>query len=143
MRPFPSFPLPFSVVCILFCCFDHLLHSLLFASELFLHYTNTFTPTISGCVLCVCILSRFSHVQLFATPWTVTTRLLGPWDSPGKNTGVACHTLLQESSQPRDGTGSPTFAGRCFTTEPAGKLPVHTTCHRLLGQHFPKHIVPQ
>ena len=23
------------------------------------------------------------------------TRLLGPWDSPGKNTGVGCHFLLQ------------------------------------------------
>ena len=23
------------------------------------------------------------------------TRLPGPWDSPGKNTGVACHFLLQ------------------------------------------------
>ena len=24
-----------------------------------------------------------------------TTRLLSPWDSPGKNTGVGCHALLQ------------------------------------------------
>ena len=23
------------------------------------------------------------------------TRLLSPWDSPGKNTGVGCHALLQ------------------------------------------------
>ena len=23
------------------------------------------------------------------------TRLLGPWDSPGKNTGVGCYSLLQ------------------------------------------------
>ena len=29
-------------------------------------------------------------------------RLLCPWDSPGKNTGVGCHTLLQRSSQFRD-----------------------------------------
>ena len=34
-----------------------------------------------------------SSVRLFATPWT--TRLLGPWDFPGKNTGVGCHFLLQ------------------------------------------------
>ena len=27
--------------------------------------------------------------------WTVVTRLLCPWDSPGKNTGVCCHFLLQ------------------------------------------------
>ena len=41
---------------------------------------------------CVFVLS---HVQLFATPWTVATRLLCPWDSPGKNTGVGSHSLLQ------------------------------------------------
>ena len=32
------------------------------------------------------------------------TRLLSPWDSPGKNTGVGCHVLLQGISQPRDQT---------------------------------------
>ena len=31
-------------------------------------------------------------------------RLLCPWDSPGKNTGVGCHFLLQGSSWPRDQT---------------------------------------
>ena len=36
-----------------------------------------------------------SRVGLFATPWTVAPRLLCPWDSPGKNTGVGCHFLLQ------------------------------------------------
>ena len=29
------------------------------------------------------------------TPWTVATRLLCPWNSSGKNTGVGCHFLLQ------------------------------------------------
>ena len=42
-----------------------------------------------------CVLSRFSHVQLFAIPWIVATRLLCPWGSPGKNTGVSGHVLLQ------------------------------------------------
>ena len=27
--------------------------------------------------------------------WTVAHRLLCPWDSPGKTTGVGCHVLLQ------------------------------------------------
>ena len=36
-----------------------------------------------------------SRVQLFATPWS-PTRLLCPWDFPGKNTGVGCHFLLPE-----------------------------------------------
>ena len=29
------------------------------------------------------------------TPWRQPTRLPRPWDSPGKNTGVGCHCLLQ------------------------------------------------
>ena len=39
-----------------------------------------------------------------AALWTVVTRLLCPWNSPGQNTGVGCHALLQGSSQPRDRT---------------------------------------
>ena len=30
-----------------------------------------------------------------AAPWSVATRLLCPWDSPDKNTGVGCQVLLQ------------------------------------------------
>ena len=36
-------------------------------------------------------------------------------DSPGKNTGVGCHALLQGSSQPRDWTKVSHIAGRFFT----------------------------
>ena len=36
-----------------------------------------------------------SHVRLFVTLWTVGARLLCPWDSPGKNTGMGCHATLQ------------------------------------------------
>ena len=32
---------------------------------------------------------------LSATPWAVTARLLCPWNSPGKNTGVGSHSLFQ------------------------------------------------
>ena len=32
----------------------------------------------------------------FLTPWTVAHRLLCPWNSPGKNTRVGSHALLQE-----------------------------------------------
>ena len=44
----------------------------------------------------MCCAESLSHVQLFATPWSC-----GPpdssvhGDSPGKNTGVGCHALLQ------------------------------------------------
>ena len=41
------------------------------------------------------LLSRVSHVQLCATHRWQPTRLCRPWDSPGKNTGVGCHFLLQ------------------------------------------------
>ena len=42
-----------------------------------------------------CVLSRFSHVWLFATPGLQPTRLFCPWGSSGKNTRVGCHVLLQ------------------------------------------------
>ena len=41
------------------------------------------------------VLSHFSCNQLLVTPWTVPSPLLCPWDSPGMNTGVGCHFLLQ------------------------------------------------
>ena len=50
--------------------------------------------------MCVC-LSR--AVVSLCDPHGLT-RLLCQWDSPGKNTGVGCHSLLQGSSQPRDRT---------------------------------------
>ena len=40
----------------------------------------------------VCSLSR---VWLLVTPRTVAHLLLCPWNSPGKNTGMGCHSLLQ------------------------------------------------
>ena len=41
------------------------------------------------------LLSRFSRVRLCATPETAAHQAPPPWDSPGKNTGVGCHFLLQ------------------------------------------------
>ena len=41
-----------------------------------------------------CVLSHFSHVWLFATPWTVACQTVHG-DSPGKNSRVGCHALLQ------------------------------------------------
>ena len=41
------------------------------------------------------LLSHFSCVRLCATPSMAATRIPRPWDSPGKNTGVGCHFLLQ------------------------------------------------
>ena len=44
---------------------------------------------------CQLLLSRFSRVRLCATPQTAAHQAPRPWDSPGKNTGVGCHFLLQ------------------------------------------------
>ena len=41
------------------------------------------------------LLSHFSHVRLYVTHRRQPTRLPRPWDSPGKNTGMGCHFLLQ------------------------------------------------
>ena len=53
------------------------------------HITNTQILTIR--VLLLPPPSCFSRVQLCATPRTAANRLLCPWYSPGKNTGVGCH----------------------------------------------------
>ena len=41
------------------------------------------------------LLSHFSCVQLCETPSMAAHQAPRPWDSPGKNTGVGCHFLLQ------------------------------------------------
>ena len=60
-------------------------------------YFLSFTYSKDHSGYCACVLSHFSCVQLFVTLWTVCS-LMGSsihGDSPGKNTGVGCHVLLQ------------------------------------------------
>ena len=57
---------------------------------------------------------------------TLWTRLLCPWDSPGKNTGVGCHALpqgifLTQGSKPR--LRSPALAGGVLTTVTTWEAP--------------------
>ena len=40
--------------------------------------------------MCASLLSHFSHVQLFVTPWTIARQVPLSMDFPGKNTGVGC-----------------------------------------------------
>ena len=42
-------------------------------------------------MLLLLLLSCFSHVRICV----ISVRFPHPWDSPGKNTGVDCHFLLQ------------------------------------------------
>ena len=82
---------------------------------LFFHLTSD-PPTVHSCVISqygrppcrrreepsphkidlpnVCVSQVLSWVRLFATPRTVAPRLLCPWNSPGKNTGVGYHAAL-------------------------------------------------
>ena len=41
------------------------------------------------------LLSRLSRVRLCATPQMAAHQASRPWDSPGKNTEMGCHFLLQ------------------------------------------------
>ena len=60
-----------------------------------------------------------SHVQLFSTYGLSPARLLCPWDSPGKNTGVGC--LLQEGGQRQQNSSSKKcFHCYCFWENASG-----------------------
>ena len=52
----------------------------------------------------VFVLSHFSRIRLFATPWTVACQAPHPWDSPSRTTGVVCHFLLQGIFHSKDQT---------------------------------------
>ena len=58
-------------------------------------HPHPFPAKIVMLLLLLLRLSRFSCVWLCETPRWQSTRRLRPWDSPGKNTGVGCHFLLQ------------------------------------------------
>ena len=46
-------------------------------------------------IVLLLLLSPISRVGFCVTPLRAATRLPCPWDSPGKNTGVGSHFLLQ------------------------------------------------
>ena len=66
------------------------------------------------------------HIQLFCDPLTQPTRLLYPWDFPGKNTGVDCHFLLQDIF-PDQGLKMRLlhYQAEFFITEPPGQPSSH------------------
>ena len=49
----------------------------------------------------VCVLSHFNYIRPCATPWTIAQQAPLSMDFPSKNTGLACHALLQGSPQTR------------------------------------------
>ena len=81
-RPTPS---PATVLVIFRPICSALLHAV---------FTPRINPARPGCQMLL-LLSRFSHVRLCATPEMAAHQAPRTWDSPGKNTGVGCHFLLQ------------------------------------------------
>ena len=76
--------------------------------------------------LLLLLLSHFSRVQLCATQETAATRLPYPWDSPGKNTGVGCHFLLQcmkVKSESEDAQSCPTPSDPMDGSPPGSSVP--------------------
>ena len=59
------------------------------------------------------LLSRFSRVRLGATPETAAHQAPRPRDSPGKNTGVGCHFLLQCMTVKRESEVAQSCPTRC------------------------------
>ena len=61
--------------------------SIMWSTDTFFCYRNPSTRYT------VVVVHSLSHVWLFCNP--MHCRVLHPWDSPGKNTGVGCYFLLQ------------------------------------------------
>ena len=70
---------------------------------------------------CISVFSQ-SCLTLYHPHGLQPTRLLCPWDSPGKSTGVGCHFLLQGNlPNPEFKPGSPTLKADPLPTELRGK----------------------
>ena len=77
-------------------CIPNTVKSLLTAT--FHGYFHTIKePCNNVCVcVCVCVCARAYTCARYVTSRLQPSKLLCPWDSPGKSTGVGCHALLQE-----------------------------------------------
>ena len=87
-----------------------------------LFHSSTKGTTVHRFVLIIPLLffKALSHMYLYRT-----TRLLRPWDSPGKNTGVGCHFFLQGNlPDPVIKPRSPALEADALTSEPPGKPPL-------------------
>ena len=85
-----------------------------------------------------------SYLTLCLPHWLQRTKLLCPWNSPGKNTGVGSHSLLQGSSPPRDWTQVSCLAGRFFTVTASiwRYIPLHQQCRKVsFSPHSCQHLL--
>ena len=78
---------------------------------------------LAVCLCCVCLVAQLCLT--LCEPKDHSPRLLCSWDSPGKNTGVGCHCLLQGIFPTQDWTCVSyisCIAGRFFTNCRGGKI---------------------
>ena len=85
-----------------------------------------------------CCSSRHACVQVtsivctpFETPWTIAFRLLCPWDSAARNTGVGCHALLQGVFPTQGLVTSPALVGSLLVAPPGKQFSATRTMHIL------------
>ena len=76
------------------------------------------TPATSDWTSCYYLVDK-SQLTLLRPHVLKPARLLCPWGSPGKNTGMGCHALLQGIF--RIEPASPALAGRFVTAKSLGK----------------------
>ena len=77
--------------------------------------------------LCICVLSRFSHVRFFATPWTVVHQspLSMGFSGQEYGSGLPCPPpgdLSDQGIEP-ESFMFPVLPGGCFTPAPPRKPP--------------------
>ena len=86
------------------------------------------------------LLSHFSRVRLRATPQTAAHQAPRPWDSPGKNTGVGCHFLLQcmkVKSESEVAEACPTLSDPMDCSPPGSPIPGILQARALEGVPLP------
>ena len=87
------------------------------------------TTNLASHSLRVCLLSRFNHVRLFATLWTVALLSMG-FSRQEYWSGLPCPPPgdLPDPGIELTSPVSPALAGQFFTTVPPGKLVVMYNC---------------
>ena len=80
------------------------------------------------CFFCIWLLAcMLSRSVVSSSLWPA--RLLCPWNSPAKNTGVSSHSYSRGAPWPRGLTRVCCIGGRLFTTVPTGKRVVAWAVH--------------
>ena len=101
------------------------------------HISHFICPSISLTILCVCWVA--SIVSNSTRPYGLQpTRLLCPWDSPGKNTGVSWRSSSRGSSWPGDRIG----VSLCLLHWQEGSLPLLPPGKPLWSYHSPLFFFP-